>query len=206
MSKYNDGQRGCLRDAGRIWRPWRLLFAVAALSCALWPAQPRTATAAEEKFSQYEVEAAYLFNFAKFVTWPPSSVTQSSSFNICVMGDDPFGSSLVRIVAGEKINGKPVIDKRISNAEEAAACSILYISSSEENRLNRILSIVKDAPILTVSDIPEFADRGGIIQFVLRDKRVRFEVNLPPAQRDHLALSSELLKVAVSVKRGEGSR
>jgi hypothetical protein len=177
---------------------------MASLSCALWPAIPRTAKAAEH-FSQYEVEAAYLFNFAKFVTWPSSSLAERARFNICVLGEDPFGASLDRIIAGETIGGKPVVDKRISSAEEAAGCSILYISSSEEGRLSRVLTAVKDEPVLTVSDISNFTERGGIIQFILRDNRVRFEVNLLPAQRDHLALSSELLKVAASVKRGEGS-
>ena len=177
---------------------------VAALSCTVWPApQP---VAAADKFSQYDVEAAYLFNFAKFVTWPASSPVQNGAFNICVFGDDPFGPSLDRIISGEKIDGKTVVDKKISSPEEAPTCSILYISSSEVGRLNRILSAVKNAPILTVSDIPDFTERGGIIQFVLRDSRVRFEVNLGPVQRDRLTLSSELLKVAVSVKREEAAR
>lgn len=187
-----------------LGRPWPLLFVISALSCALWPAlQP---AAAAEKFSQYDVEAAYLFNFAKFVTWPATPPAQNGAFNICVFGDDPFGPSLDRIISGEKIGGKVVVDKKISSPEEAPTCSILYISSSEVSRLNRVLSVVKDAPILTVSDIPDFTERGGIIQFVLRENRVRFEVNLVPAQRDRLTLSSELLKVAVGVKRAEGGR
>lgn len=161
---------------------------------------------AADKFSQYDVEAAYLFNFAKFVTWPPASPGQGGAFNICVLGDNPFGPSLDRIITGEKIDGKVVVDKKISSPEEAPACSILYISSSEASRLGRILNLVKDAPILTVSDIPDFAEHGGIIQFVLRENRVRFEVNLVPVQRDHLIFSSELLKVAVGVRRAEGGR
>lgn len=110
-----------------------------------------------------------------------------------------------RLVDGERIGGKTVVDKRISRMEDASGCSILYISSSEADRLDRILALLKDVPVLTVSDIPDFADRGGIIQFVLRDSRVRFTVNLAPAQHDRLTLSSELLKVALDVKRGEGS-
>ena len=205
MLKHSAGQSPYHLQVGRTQRrPWLLLFVVAALSCTVWPA-PQPVTTAQE-FSQYDVEAAYLFNFAKFVTWPATPLTQNGAFNICVFGDDPFGPSLDRIISGEKIDGKTVVDKKISSPEEAPACSILYISSSEASRLHRVLSVVKDAPILTVSDIPDFTQRGGIIQFVLRDNRVRFEVNLVPVQRDRLTLSSELLKVAVSVKRGEGSR
>lgn len=182
--------------------PWLLLVTFLALSCTLWPL-PQKATAAE-KPSEYEVEAAYLFNFGKFVTWPATSGDSKAPLTICVLGEDPLGSALHHIVSGEKIGDKPVLDKQISNMEEAAACSILYISSSEENHLTRILSSVKNAPVLTVSDIPDFLARGGIIQFVLRDNRVRFEVNLAPVKHDHLTLSSELLKVAASVQRGEG--
>lgn len=161
--------------------------------------------ASNERPSAYDVEAAYLFNFGKFVTWPANSSAPDGALTICVLGDDPLGPTLDRLVAGEKIDGKSVVDKKISRAEDAPNCSILYISSSEVSRLNRILAVLKDAPVLTVSDIPDFTERGGMIQFVLRDNRVRFTVNLVPAQRDRLTLSSELLKVAVDVKRGEVS-
>ena len=169
-----------------------------------WPVP--THAAASEKPTEYDVEAAYLFNFGKFVSWPTNPPNRNRPLAICVIGEDPFGPSLDRIVSGETIGGRPVVDKRISNLEDVSDCSILYISSSEATRLNRILTAVKDAPVLTVSDIPDFTQRGGIIQFVLRENRVRFEVNLDPVQRDRLILSSELLKVAVNVKRAEGSK
>jgi YfiR/HmsC-like len=180
---------------------WSLLCVIAA--CTLWPASGNAAP--DEKPSQYDVEAAYLFNFGKFVTWPGDAPASDRPLTICVLGNDPFGPTLDRLVAGEKIGGKAVVDKRISRVEDAPNCSILYISSSETAHLNRILGLVKEAPVLTVSDIPDFAHRGGIIQFVVRDNRVRFTVNLAPAQRDRLTLSSELLKVAVDVKRPEDS-
>jgi uncharacterized protein DUF4154 len=184
-------------------RMWLLLLVIIASSCTLWPI-PEAASASQMP-SQYDVEAAYLFNFGKFITWPASAGTQNKPLTICVIGEDPFGPSLDHIVSGEKIDGRTVVDKKLSSADEALSCSILYISPSEANRLARILSVVKDAPVLTVSDIPEFADHGGMIQFVLHENRVRFVVNLGPTQRDGLALSSELLKVALSVKRAEGS-
>lgn len=161
---------------------------------------------ADERPSQYEVEAAYLFNFAKFVQWPPKPVATNSSFTICVLGDDPFGPFLDRITSGEKVDGRPVIDRRISRPADAASCSILYISPSEAGRVSRILTELKDAPVLTVSDMDEFVDRGGIIQFVLRDNRVRFLVNVQPARQEGLSLSSELLKVAAGVKGAGGSQ
>jgi len=157
----------------------------------------------ENKPTQYEVEAAYLFNFGKFVAWPPGAQADSP-FLICVLGDDPFGPILDRTVTGETVKDRPVHGKRISRPQDATACSILYISSSESARLSRILPVIQEAPVLTVSDIPGFAQQGGMIQFVLRDGRVRFEVNLAPTRRNGLTLSSELLKVAVEVFRGGG--
>jgi YfiR/HmsC-like len=185
--------------AGTFFLRLRMVLCIlAAFLIMLWsvPAQ----AGPNDKPSEYDVEAAYLFNFSKFITWP----ADSGSLSICVLGDDPFGPALDKIVTGEKVAGKSVVDKRITRSEEASSCSILYISASEASRLSRILLAVKDAPVLTVSDLPDFLDRGGMIQFVLRDSRVRFAVNLAPTQHDGLALSSELLKVAVSVRRAEG--
>ncbi len=157
----------------------------------------------ENKPTQYDVEAAYLFNFGKFVGWPAAPAADAP-FVICVLGQDPFGPILDGTVAGETLKGRQVEDKRISRPQEATGCSILYISSSESGRLSRILPVIHEAPVLTVSDIPDFVQQGGMIQFVLRDGRVRFEVNLAPAQSNGLSVSSELLKVAVEVVRGGG--
>jgi hypothetical protein len=159
-------------------------------------------TAQNTKPTEYEVKAAYLFNFGKFVTWPPNDTSSSAPFVICVLGEDPFGPILDKTTAGETINGKRIADKRIVRPEEARDCSILYISAAQSEHLNNILAAVKDAPVLTVSDMPGFVQRGGMIQFLLDQGRVRFEVNLGPAQPNHLVVSSELLKVAVKVIRG----
>jgi hypothetical protein len=183
-----------------------VLSLVIVLSCSLWPMAEAMLAVPGQKPSEYEVEAAYLFNFGKFVTWPANAAATASGqpLTICVLGEDPFGETLYRLVQDEKIGGKTVADRQISRPEDAASCAILYISSSEESRLNHILLTLKDAPVLTVSDIAGFLDRGGMVQFIVRGSHVRFAVNLAPVQRDHMMLSSELLKVAVSVKRAGG--
>jgi hypothetical protein len=150
------------------------------------------------KPTEYEVKAAYLYNFGKFIKWPPSS---ESTFEICVFGNDPFGISLDSLTAGESLDGKRLAIRRISSTTEAQKCRILYVSRSEQGRAPSILEAVKHLPILTVSDIPNFLDDGGVISFVMQGDRVRFQVSLPAAERAGLSLSSELLKVAVSVKR-----
>ena len=152
-----------------------------------------------QQLSEYQVKAAYLYNFGKFVEWP--SGVASSQVSICVLGQDPFGPALDAVLAGERIQGKSVVPRRISKAQEAPGCEILFISSSEERRLSDVLKAVDNVAVLTVSDISTFSRLGGMIQFVLEGKRVRFEVNLAPVQEAGLSLSSQLLKVALTVRR-----
>ena len=156
---------------------------------------------AQSSPTEYQVKAAYLYNFGKFVEWPTRGTTSESSFNICVLGQDPFGSTFGSTLGGENIKGKSVLLKRIPNAQEAVGCHILFISSSEEPRLKEILAALDKTSVLTVSDMPQFTRRGGMIQFVIDANRVRFEVNLTSAERTGLTVSSQLLKVAISVRR-----
>lgn len=152
--------------------------------------------------NEYEVKAAYLFNFGKFLGTPlPTTAPLHARFEICVLGHDPFGPVLDATLAGEQINGQEVVARRIQKPQEALTCQILFISTSEESRLKAILIVLHDAPVLTVSDIQDFASEGGMIHFILEQDRVRFEVNLLAAERAHLALSSQLLKVASNVRR-----
>jgi hypothetical protein len=153
------------------------------------------------KPTDYDVKAAYLYNFGRFVEWPSSVTTKSDVFNICILGQDPFGSALDHTFAGETISGKGIATKRISTPQEAVNCQILFMSSAEEGRLNKIIEAIDKGAVLTVSDMPQFSQRGGMIQFVLDGKKVRFEVNLTAVQRAGLTLSSELLKVATNVRR-----
>ncbi|TMP97146.1 MAG: YfiR family protein [Verrucomicrobia bacterium] len=104
-------------------------------------------------------------------------------------------------IAGESINGKKVVIKRVAKPQDALSCRILFISSSEESRLKEIVATLDKTSVLTVSDIPQFTRRGGMIQFVVDGNKVRFEVNLTVAERAGLILSSQLLKVAISVRR-----
>lgn len=157
---------------------------------------------AQSSPTEYQVKAAYLYNFGKFVEWPTGVTASDSSFNICVLGQDPFSSTFGTTIAGESIKGKDVLIKRIPRAQDAVGCHILFISSSEEARLKEILAALDKTSVLTVSDMSQFTRRGGMIQFVMDSNRVRFEVNLTNAERTGLTLSSQLLKVAIGVRRG----
>jgi translation elongation factor EF-Tu-like GTPase len=118
-----------------------------------------------------------------------------------VLGQDPFGTTFDRTIAGESVKGMKVVIKRVAKPHDALSCRILFISSSEESRLKEIVATLDNASVLTVSDIPQFSRHGGMIQFVVEANKVRFEVNLTIAERAGLILSSQLLKVAISVRR-----
>jgi hypothetical protein len=178
---------------------WPCLLAVALILCGL--ALPRKLQAQAPKPTEYEVEAAYLSNFARFVEWPKAAQSGNDTFSVCILGPDPFGALLDGALKGEAIGGAPMIAKRISGPEDAAGCRILFLSSSKDPQLSGILATLGTANVLTVSDMPGFTRRGGMIQFVLEGNRVRFEINLGAAQRVGLTLSSQLLKLAVSVRR-----
>jgi hypothetical protein len=149
--------------------------------------------------TESQVKAAYLFNFGKFVQWPLDHGPSGDSFQLCVLGQDPFGPVLDATVAGESISARKIAVVRISKVSEAAPCKVLYISASETSRLGQILEATRHSGTLTVSDIPHFVERGGIIGFVKQQDRIRFEVNRSAAEDSHLTLSSELLKVALRV-------
>jgi hypothetical protein len=155
------------------------------------------------KPTEYQVKAAYLSNFGRFVEWPAAALAQAeNAFPICVLGEDPMGASLDAALAGETIDRLPLVARRIGKVGEAAGCRILYVGASEESSLPAIVKALEKTSVLTVSDIPQFTTRGGMIEFAVNNNRVRFEVNLAAARRAGLTLSSELLKLAVAVRRG----
>ena len=171
------------------------LFGVCAAWCAsglLQAQNPPTDTA---------VKAAYLYQFGKFIEWPGASSTRAEdAFPICILGTDPFGGILGETVAERSVQGKRVIAKRIAGVGEAAACNILFIGASEQERLPEIINSLQGQSVLTVGDSQAFSGRGIMINFVIEQRRVRFEINLSAVERANLKVSSELLKVAKVIR------
>ncbi len=185
----------------QIWAGIRrrsLLFRYVAAICLVLPFL-LTAEPQRGRPTQYDLEAVYLYQFGKFVQWP-TAPPANEPFEICVMGRDPFAQALDNIIAGETIGKSPLRDERIESTDDAKQCRILYISASENERLEQILNRLGNTPVLTVSDLPGFVARGGMIQFVVLDNRVRFEINVSTAKRAGLNVSSQLLKVAAAVE------
>src|SRR5258708_13231166 len=195
--------RRMLRRIPARWRS-RQRVEVVALALSWGVAVIPSLQAQKASPTEYEVKAAYLYNFGRFVQWPNKSTAHGGSpFTVCVLGQDPFGQALDAILAGESIDGANTAAARISKPQEPVNCRILFISSSEASHLNQILLTSESRLLLTVSDLPLFSQRGGMVQFVLEGKRVRFEVNLTPVEHTHLALSSQLLQVAVNFRRSD---
>ncbi len=156
---------------------------------------------AESPPTEYEVKAAYLYQFGKFVEWPEGAAGRAADpFAICVLGADPFESVLDETISGRSVQGKKAVAKRLANPNEAANCNILFISSSEQNHLAEILNIVHGKSILTVGDVNTFCPRGGMICFQMEQQKVRFAINVPALEQANLKVSSQLLKVARLIK------
>jgi hypothetical protein len=190
----------------RIWQRWTssrigTIPLSIALSCALLFSS--NSLPGQSKPTEYNVKAAYLLNFGKFMRVSPGSQASPSDFNICVVGEDPFGRTLDDITSDEKIGGRPVrvvrLEKPAFEKSDSHGCAIAYLGVSEEKRMDQDIAAFHDSDTLTVSDAPDFLKRGGMIQFLLVSDHVRFSVNLDPVKRTHLVLSSDLLRVAASV-------
>jgi len=202
--KYLHGTASVRRDphGQATWPAFSLCPSLTAVAVA-WAFFAIPALHAQNpKPTDYDVKAAYLYNFGRFVEWPGKvAAAQGGLFTVCVLGQDPFGRSLDAALAGETVDGKTVVAKRISSPEESGNCQILFLSLTEDSRLSTIIADLDKKAVLTVSDMRQFTQRGGMIQFVLEGKRVRFEVNLTATQHAGLTLSSELLKVATTVRK-----
>jgi len=150
---------------------------------------------------EYEVKAAFLYNFVKFTEWPPEEIAKiGQPFVIGVLGKDPFGAALDKVVEGETVYKKPILTKRFSRLEDAANSHVLFISSSEGNNLPAILRALDNHSILTVSEIENFAQRGGVINLKKENERIVFEINIDAARSAGLTMNAQLLKLAKIVK------
>jgi hypothetical protein len=188
---------------------WRIVGACVTRTGRNWPLIACCTVAlfsyAQNRISEYAVKAAYLFNFGKFVRFTPSEVIQDRhSFDICIVGEDPLGHALDDLTANERLDNKPVRVLRLKSAAEARGCAIAYISAAEGDRVENDLDSLRGHEVLTVSDATEFLRHGGMIQFVSVENHVRFAVNLDAVRNAQISLSSELLRVAISVS-GETS-
>lgn len=189
----NDARRDLPKRRTRsAWRQTALILA-ALLSFAGAPVDWAQAVPPGE----YQLKAAFLFNFAKFIDWPPASFANPQSpFTICILGADPFGRAMDDALQGKMIGDRPVAVERIRNLADARRCQIVFISSSEKRQLREILNGLRGTSALVVGETEGFAAAGGVIQFALEENRVHFLINTDAADRAGVKVSSKLLSLA----------
>lgn len=152
-----------------------------------------------QTINEYQVKAAFIFNFAKFVEWPSDAFGEGGALVVGVIGDDPFGGALDRL-NGNTANGRALRIKRFRWGDDLRACHVLFISASEGRHLNKIMQSISGRSVLTIGESTQFGQSGGMIRFVIQDNKVRFEINASAAGQAGLRISSKLLALS---KRGK---
>lgn len=169
------------------------------LACVCF-AISRPILAAEAEPLEYQVKAAFLLNFTKFVDWPPAAFEdEHSPLAICILGEDPFGNVLNEIVKGEAVKGRELVVNRITRPPSPKGCQVLFVSKSEKE-VRRTLADLAPG-VLTVGEGGKFLQDGGVIAFVIENRRVRFDIDQSAAAKAMLTISSRLMNVARSVER-----
>jgi uncharacterized protein DUF4154 len=167
-------------------------------------ASPIRSVRAQDAPTEYQVKAAYLFNFLKFVEWPGDPLADTHGrWVIGIVGENPFGDELTQIISGKTVQGHELQVRQFQPGEDLYACHILFISASEKKRLPSVLATLNASSVLTVADMDHFIEAGGMIQFVMEDKRVRFAIDVGAAGRARLKVSSKLLSLARKVTETE---
>lgn len=185
----------------------RLVAPVLLIALALLPAGAGPAAAAESAKNhvvrpltrEYLIKAAILYNFAKFTNWPARSFEgPEAPLRLCVLGTDPFAEALDTI-EGKRVGARRLRVARIAAPGEIPGCHVLFVSESERGSLPSILSAARGEPVLSIAELPDFAQAGGVIALRTVDDRTRFDVNLAAAERSGLRLSAKLLRLATTV-------
>ena len=150
-----------------------------------------------QSVSEYQVKAAYLYNFSKFVEWPTQAfASPTAPIRLCVLNDPTFELELNPVVKGKVVGGRAVTVVSVQNGEQSRSCQILFIDSSQGRQSLAIIEALRDTSVLTVGESPGFVEKGGIVNFILQDDRVQLQVNHKAATQAGLHISSRLLSVA----------
>jgi len=181
------------RRSRRCWRQYAALLMAALLSTAC----ARVDWAQTDAPGEYQLKAAFLFNFAKFVDWPPASFAgPQSPFVVCILGPAPFGRAVDDVFRDKTVDNRRVVVERFKNIAQARQCHIVFVSQSEGFHLADIILHLRGECVLLVGESDGFAEAGGVIQFVIEDNRVHFLINPDAAGRAGLKISSQLLSLA----------
>jgi hypothetical protein len=171
-----------------------LIAAAAACVAAPWAAADDAPPSRE-----YQLKAAFIYNFAKFVEWPDGTFAAAGDpLVIGIIGDDPFNGALDQAIKGKTVGGHPLVIRQITAGKEKSlkACQVVFVPASQDQNLDTILAAVKGAGILTVGESEKYVRAGGVIRLYLEDNKVRFEISQRAARAARLIVSAKLLKLA----------
>jgi hypothetical protein len=153
---------------------------------------------------EYQVKAAYMYNLAKFVDWPPDAFeSPSQPIVFCVLGQTPLSRPLEDALAGKTVGLRPLLFRQLTDSSQEGGCKVLFISLPDDKRLRQSLDQVKSLHILTVGESPGFTGEGGVARFFLDAGRVRLEFNLDAADEAKLRVSSKLLSLGKIVRNAK---
>ena len=155
------------------------------------------------QYSEYEIKAAYIFKFAKFIEWPESSVNDDT-ITLGIYENDPFGIVLEKTMVGRKVSGKSWKIVRTNNIQSLNNCQIVFFSDIEKYDLLKLINHLKNKPILTIGDeIIDFCELGGTINFTPQFSENQFEINNEVAKINKVIISPKLLMLAKIVSNNE---
>ncbi len=175
----------------------RALIILAILIAAPGSVLPQTKPATDED----EVKAVFLFNFAQFVEWPPEAFQAADSpIVIGILGRDPFGVYLEKTIENVIVNGHPLVVERYSSVKQIQTCHILFINPGRTVKIENVLRTLNNKKILTVSNVADFTNQGGMIRFFSEDEKIKLEINLNAVKASNITISSKLLQLAEIVE------
>lgn len=187
-------------NQGTVTARKRILHCVVATLIAISFLILNHANCAAQSATEYQVKAAYLFNFLKFVEWPDvSPADPQAKWVIGIVGNSPIGVELSKLVESKNVLGRELQVKSFQSTDNFRGCNILFISESEKKRLPAILVALRGSSVMTVADMEHFIDAGGMVQFVVEDARVRVSIDVGATGRARLKVSSKLLALARTV-------
>lgn len=177
---------------------WKFGIVATCVLCVFLAFPVRGQSADPSDSSEYLIKAGFIYNFAKLMEWPDPVFPQANSpIVIGVLGNtDPFQGTLDDVLKGKQVNGHPFVVRHLKSRDDIKGCNILFVTSSEAAHVDELLHQVRGLPVLTIGDTPGFAERGGIINFVVEDNKVRFDIDVQAAKQADITISSRLLALA----------
>jgi hypothetical protein len=156
--------------------------------------------AAGQVSKEYTLKAAFLFKLTRYVQWPESA----APFSIGIVGNDPFGNVLDQIVSGESVNKRAVVVKRSRNLADLKDCDVLFVSSSEKDQVPQLLRELDQSKTLIIGDTDGFCRKGGIVNLIIENGRLSFEINPRAAKKHGIVIDPQVLSLAKIVESEPG--